>query len=889
MRTGHITTISIIGMMLMLQLAITFYFPLQEFQADAQHTNNYNGNGVMYNSNKKYGHSELPQVATYGNNIYVIWLDDTLGSRDVFLRRSTDGGNTFDTKIIDLSKNSIQGGGGAFNPKIIASANDVYVVWENTPQNNGQIFFAKSNNTGNSFSSPVNLGDNTGFSGYPQIAVSKINSNYVYIVWHNAGNGIIFRKSTDGGNSFGKVVNLSNNVALSFQPQLAVSNKDDNNNNVYVAWIRTQPPVPDKHHLPSYDIVFRKSINNGETFEDMTIKLVNNSTGFADDLRLDTSQTNVYALWTNGTIVPHNDLDLTDIVFTKSLNNGNKFDNAVNINNYTGWSFNPKIAVSGNDVYTAWIETPHANNGQIMFRRSLDNGTTFENKIINLSNNTEEDSFDQSMVTTTTTTISPSNIQSNNNVNDIYVVWNANATNGNEQKIDLRKSTDGGNSFGNIINLNRNNNSSNNNNNRSAQDPQIGVSRNSNNLYVVWDANSTSNSKEILFKRITAAPPATGTTTKKTITAASPSSYSGDNKLATSSRELGDTVAVSENANKYVVDNSTNSVTRTSVAIPKIALIKPTFTAAAYDNAFYIFYRLNANTTLGDNITKHIELLSNAVLNKTISETASSVSSEAAMHYLEGHLKWLMPESNVTVLADQDVHNGYIFKNEDQNRGSSTNDDNNNIYDVIILGHQEYVTQNEYNNLKQFVRNGGTLIILDSNIFYGEVKYDTNAQTITLVKGHEWAFNGKSAWKSIPERWKNETSEWVGSNFLCYLCQVRFDNNPFAYQHSEEQFISNPKDKILLDYNASIIEHQDNSDLNSNNNNNDNNTIIYNNTNFNDTSQNQITKPKIATYELDFGKGKVISLSIYADDIIDDHLFNKFLDSLLFRYASKER
>jgi hypothetical protein len=91
-----------------------------------------------------------------------------------------------------------------------------------------------------------------------------------------------------------------------------------------------------------------------------------------------------------------------------------------------------------------------------------------------------------------------------------------------------------------------------------------------------------------------------------------------------------------------------------------------------------------------------------------------------------------------------------------------------------------------------------------------------------------WAFNDKSAWKSIDERWKEETSEWVGSNFLCYLCNFRFDNNPFGYRHLEEQNITNPKAKILLDYNASIIHHQNRSDLN----NNSNNTMTNNNFNY---------------------------------------------------------
>jgi len=40
-------------------------------------------------------------------------------------------------------------------------------------------------------------------------------------------------------------------------------------------------------------------------------------------------------------------------------------------------------------------------------------------------------------------------------------------------------------------------------------------------------------------------------------------------------------------------------------------------------------------------------------------------------------------------------------------------------------------------------------MLLDGNVFYAEVKYDKSNQTVTLVKGHWWAFNGKSAWNSM--------------------------------------------------------------------------------------------------------------------------------------------
>ena len=49
-----------------------------------------------------------------------------------------------------------------------------------------------------------------------------------------------------------------------------------------------------------------------------------------------------------------------------------------------------------------------------------------------------------------------------------------------------------------------------------------------------------------------------------------------------------------------------------------------------------------------------------------------------------------------------------------------------NRYDILVIGHQEYVIQQEYDNLRHFVRSGGTMIILDGNIFYAEVTYDRN-------------------------------------------------------------------------------------------------------------------------------------------------------------------
>ena len=83
--------------------------------------------------------------------------------------------------------------GGSFNPKLANSGKNIYIIWEHTPRNNGAIYFTRSTNNGASFEKVKNLGNNTGFNGFPQIVASGDN---VYLAWHDATNGIVFTRST---------------------------------------------------------------------------------------------------------------------------------------------------------------------------------------------------------------------------------------------------------------------------------------------------------------------------------------------------------------------------------------------------------------------------------------------------------------------------------------------------------------------------------------------------------------------------------------------------------------------------------------------------------------------------------------------------------------------
>lgn len=53
-----------------------------------------------------------------------------------------------------------------------------------------------------------------------------------------------------------------------------------------------------------------------------------------------------------------------------------------------------------------------------------------------------------------------------------------------------------------------------------------------------------------------------------------------------------------------------------------------------------------------------------------------------------------MTESNynITILSDADVHEGLIFSSDMKA---------DNAYDILVIFHNEYVTQEEYQNIKQ--------------------------------------------------------------------------------------------------------------------------------------------------------------------------------------------
>jgi hypothetical protein len=119
--------------------------------------------GDTINLSNNLGISHHPAIAISGENVYVVWHDETPGNFDILHRRSTDGGANFVEPIKNLSNNPDR----SFSPAIAVSGNNVYIVWQD---------FCP----GNSFPEQIkNLSDNSGSSSdiafNPGIAASGNN------------------------------------------------------------------------------------------------------------------------------------------------------------------------------------------------------------------------------------------------------------------------------------------------------------------------------------------------------------------------------------------------------------------------------------------------------------------------------------------------------------------------------------------------------------------------------------------------------------------------------------------------------------------------------------------------------------------------------------------
>jgi Peptidase family M23 len=174
------------------------------------------------------------QIAADNANINIVWVNEVLSptySAEIFFRRSTDQGVTFTNpkNISNTPTVSVYPAISTNNSGVIA------IVWQDdiTDFSTARTFFTISTDNGQSFQPYKQISDIPAL--YPRVSIDS--NNNIYVVWQQEVSGsydeIYFTRSTDNGQTFTSPINISNTPAVQSQPPDIATDK---NGNINIVW-----------------------------------------------------------------------------------------------------------------------------------------------------------------------------------------------------------------------------------------------------------------------------------------------------------------------------------------------------------------------------------------------------------------------------------------------------------------------------------------------------------------------------------------------------------------------------------------------------------------------------------------------------------------------------
>ncbi len=248
-----------------------------------------------------------------------------------------------------------------------------FIVWSDFSFGESEVLFKGSLDGGNSFGKTINLSNSSGPSHNPQIAAWN---DHIYVVWDDKTSGndeVMFAASSDFGTKFSPAINLSNSSANSVDAKVAIP---ESHRNAYVVWIEQNTSTGFD------DVLVRVSKDSGLTFGDV-INLSNNRNGSSSNAQLAVSYTSEHLYVTWQTIFDDGN---TEVFFRHSGDGGITFDKTVNLSNSEDQSDDQKIAVSLEYVFVVWHE--HSSTISDIFFTRISMEGTYLDRPANLSNNT---------------------------------------------------------------------------------------------------------------------------------------------------------------------------------------------------------------------------------------------------------------------------------------------------------------------------------------------------------------------------------------------------------------------------------------------------------------------------------------------------------------------
>ncbi len=238
---------------------------------------------------------------------------------------------------------------------IASSGNDVHVVWRENRDGNNEIYYKRSADGGVSWGIDTRLTNNASTSFNPSVAVS---GSVVHVVWFDLRDGsweIYYKRSTDAGVNWCADTRLTNAPANSWDPSVSVSGQV-----VHVVWRDFRDG--------NDDIYYKRSTDSGVNWG-IDTRLTNNPA--------DSRYPSVAVSGSVVNVVWYDTRDgNSEIYYKRSTDSGVNWGADTQLTVNVAYSGYPSVSVSGQVVHVVWFDARDGNNG-IYYKRSTDSGVTW--------------------------------------------------------------------------------------------------------------------------------------------------------------------------------------------------------------------------------------------------------------------------------------------------------------------------------------------------------------------------------------------------------------------------------------------------------------------------------------------------------------------------------
>ena len=286
-------------------------------------------------------------VADPGGNLHVVWDDTTPWKRGIFYRKSTNAGATWSASTMITPST----GESFLLAMTVDSLGGLHLVWCDSTPYNVEVFYKRSTDAGATWSANKRLTWTAIHSYWPAIAADSFGQ--IHLIWQDDSFGnydLFYRKSTDGGMTFGARRRLTYTSGASQVPDIAV----DQSGSIYVVW---QDPTPG-----NAEIFCKKSPDGGNTWGTNRRLSMNAGDSLAPCIVVDSSD-QIHVVWQDKT--PGNG----EIYYRKSVDGGATWSISRNLTQTTGNSYVPAVAIDPAGLLNIVWQDDTPGNAEIYFEK----------------------------------------------------------------------------------------------------------------------------------------------------------------------------------------------------------------------------------------------------------------------------------------------------------------------------------------------------------------------------------------------------------------------------------------------------------------------------------------------------------------------------------------